>query len=112
MLKFGKIQNNSGKTPTHRAENIFPKYLLYNVHEIAQKYPRDTLAFLTVYCIGTVNVASVQYVIFQLCGLYLLWRSFLFFIQQLSTFLRLLLEYEEHLRNTLEKVSSPTLGIP
>ncbi len=41
MSKFGKIQNNSGKTSTHRAENIFPKYLLYNVHEIAQKYLRE-----------------------------------------------------------------------
>ncbi len=41
MSKFGKIRNNSGKTSTHRAENIFPKYLLYNVHEIARKYPRE-----------------------------------------------------------------------
>jgi hypothetical protein len=41
ISKFGKIQNNSGKTSTHRAENIFPKYLLYNVHEIAWKYPRE-----------------------------------------------------------------------
>ncbi len=41
MSKFGKIQNYSGKTSTHRAENIFPKYLLYNVHEIAWKYPRE-----------------------------------------------------------------------
>jgi trehalose-6-phosphate synthase len=41
MLKFGKIQNNSGETSTHRVENIFPKYLLYNVHEIAWKYPRE-----------------------------------------------------------------------
>jgi hypothetical protein len=41
MLKFGKIRNISGKTSTHRAENIFPKYLLYNVHEIARKYPRE-----------------------------------------------------------------------
>jgi hypothetical protein len=41
MSKIGKIQNNSGKTSTHRAENIFLKYLLYNVHEIAQKYPRE-----------------------------------------------------------------------
>ncbi len=28
-------------TSTHRAENIFPKYLLYSVHEIARKYPRE-----------------------------------------------------------------------
>ncbi len=28
ISKFGKIQINSGKTSTHRAENIFPKYLL------------------------------------------------------------------------------------
>jgi hypothetical protein len=41
MSKFGKILNISGKTSTHRAENIFPKYLLYNVHEIARKYPRE-----------------------------------------------------------------------
>jgi hypothetical protein len=41
MSKFGKIRNNSGKTSTHRAENIFPKYLLYNVHDIARKYPRE-----------------------------------------------------------------------
>jgi hypothetical protein len=41
MSKFGKIRNNSGKTSTHRAENIFPKYLSYNVHEIARKYPRE-----------------------------------------------------------------------
>jgi hypothetical protein len=41
MSKFGKILNNSEKTSTHRAENIFPKYLLYNVHEIARKYPRE-----------------------------------------------------------------------
>ncbi len=41
MSKFRKIRNNSGKTPAHRAENIFPKYLLYHVHEIAQKYPRE-----------------------------------------------------------------------
>jgi hypothetical protein len=41
MSKFGKIRNNSGKTSTHKAENIFLKYLLYNVHEIAQKYPRE-----------------------------------------------------------------------
>jgi hypothetical protein len=40
MPKFGKIINNSGKTSTHRAENIFPKYLLCYVHEIALKYPR------------------------------------------------------------------------
>jgi hypothetical protein len=39
--KFRKIRNNSGKTTTHRAENIFPKYLLYYVHEIARKYPRE-----------------------------------------------------------------------
>jgi hypothetical protein len=25
----------------HRAENILPKYLLYYVHEIARKYPRE-----------------------------------------------------------------------
>ncbi len=54
MSKFGKIQNISGKTSTYRAENIFPKYLLCNVHEIAWKYPREkeryrTLAFPTVY---------------------------------------------------------------
>jgi hypothetical protein len=41
MLKFGKIRNISGKTSTHRAENVFPKYLLYNDHEIARKYPRE-----------------------------------------------------------------------
>ncbi len=41
MSKFGKIQNKSGKTSTHRVENIFPKYLLYNVHEIARKCPRE-----------------------------------------------------------------------
>jgi hypothetical protein len=41
MSKFGKILNISGKTSTHRGENIFPNYLLYNVHEIARKYPRE-----------------------------------------------------------------------
>ncbi len=41
MSKFGKILNFSGKTSTHRAENIFPTYLLYNVHEIAPKYLRE-----------------------------------------------------------------------
>jgi hypothetical protein len=41
MSKFGKIRNISGKTSTHRAENIFPKYLLSNVNEIARKYPRE-----------------------------------------------------------------------
>jgi hypothetical protein len=41
MSKFGKIRNISGKTSTHRSENIFPKYFIYNVHEIAQKYPRE-----------------------------------------------------------------------
>jgi hypothetical protein len=40
MPKFGKIRNKSGKRSTHRAENIFPKYLLCIVHEIALKYPR------------------------------------------------------------------------
>jgi hypothetical protein len=40
MSKFGKIRNNSGKTSTHRVENIFPKYLLCKVHEIELKYPR------------------------------------------------------------------------
>jgi hypothetical protein len=30
-----------GKTSTHRAENIFLKYLLHNVHEIAWKCPRE-----------------------------------------------------------------------
>jgi hypothetical protein len=40
MSKFGKIRNNSGNKSTHRAENIFPKYLLSNVREIALKYPR------------------------------------------------------------------------
>ncbi len=39
MKKFGKILNNSRKTSTHRAENIFPKYLLYYDHEIARKDP-------------------------------------------------------------------------
>jgi hypothetical protein len=28
-------------TSTHRAENIFHKYLLYYIHEIARKYPRE-----------------------------------------------------------------------
>jgi hypothetical protein len=28
-------------TSAHRAENIFPKYLLYYLHEIARKYPRE-----------------------------------------------------------------------
>jgi hypothetical protein len=28
-------------TSTHRVENIFSKYLLYYVHEIARKYPRE-----------------------------------------------------------------------
>jgi hypothetical protein len=41
MAKFGKIRNISGKTSTHREENIFPKYLLYYVDEIARKYPRE-----------------------------------------------------------------------
>ncbi len=41
MEKIGKFRNNSGMTSTHRTENIFPKYLLYNVHEIARKYPRE-----------------------------------------------------------------------
>jgi hypothetical protein len=46
MSKFGKIRNISGKTSTYRAENIFPKYMLYNVHEIARKYPREKRRFL------------------------------------------------------------------
>jgi hypothetical protein len=41
MSKFGKNPKYSGKTSTHRAENILPKYLLHNVHEIAGKYPRE-----------------------------------------------------------------------
>jgi hypothetical protein len=41
MKKFGKVRNNSGKTSTQRAENIVPKYLLYYVHEIARKHPRE-----------------------------------------------------------------------
>jgi hypothetical protein len=35
-----KIWNNSGKTSTHRADNIFLKYFIYYVHEIARKYPK------------------------------------------------------------------------
>jgi hypothetical protein len=65
MSKFGKIQNISGKTSTHRAENIFLKYLLYNVHEIAWKYPRekkrDTLAFPTVQCMQFCLEEGSQY---------------------------------------------------
>jgi hypothetical protein len=38
---MSKFRNISGKISTHRAENIFLKYLLYNVHEIARKYPRE-----------------------------------------------------------------------
>ncbi len=37
-VEVRKIRNNFGKTSTHRAENIFPKYY---VHEIARKYPRE-----------------------------------------------------------------------
>ncbi len=37
ISKFGKIRNKSGKRSTHRAENIFLKYLLCNVHEITRK---------------------------------------------------------------------------
>ncbi len=35
------MRNTSGKASTNRAENIFPKYLLYHIHEIARKYPRE-----------------------------------------------------------------------
>jgi hypothetical protein len=45
MSKFGKIRNIYGKTSTQRAENIFPKYLLYIVHEIARKYLRQKKRF-------------------------------------------------------------------
>jgi hypothetical protein len=41
MKMFRKILNDFGKTSTHREENIFPKYLLYYVQEIARKYPRE-----------------------------------------------------------------------
>ncbi len=41
MKKFGKLRDNSGMTSTHKAENIFPKYLLYYVHEIARKYLKE-----------------------------------------------------------------------
>jgi hypothetical protein len=41
MWEFGKILNTSGKVSTKRAENIFPKYLLYYLHEIARKYPKE-----------------------------------------------------------------------
>jgi hypothetical protein len=41
MWKFGKIPSTSGKGSTNRAEKILPKYLLYYVHEIAWKYPRE-----------------------------------------------------------------------
>jgi hypothetical protein len=37
MGEFGKNQSTSGKASTNRAENIFPKYLLYYVPEIARK---------------------------------------------------------------------------
>jgi hypothetical protein len=40
-VEVRKIRNISGKTSTHGAENIFPKYLLYNVNEIAWKYTRE-----------------------------------------------------------------------
>jgi hypothetical protein len=35
-------------TSTHRAENICEKYLLYHVHEIARKYPRELVLVLMV----------------------------------------------------------------
>jgi hypothetical protein len=41
MYGFEKIRSTSGKASTNRAENIFPKYFLYHVHEIARKYPRE-----------------------------------------------------------------------
>jgi hypothetical protein len=41
MFEFGKIRSTSGKASTNRAENIFPKYLLYYVPQIARKYPRE-----------------------------------------------------------------------
>ncbi len=41
MWEFGKIQSTFEKASTNRAENIFPKYLSYDVHEIARKYPRQ-----------------------------------------------------------------------
>jgi hypothetical protein len=41
MWEFGKILNTSGKVSTKRAENFFPKYLLYYLHEIARKYPKE-----------------------------------------------------------------------
>jgi hypothetical protein len=40
-LGFGKILYTSEKMSTNRAENIFSKYLLHYVHEIAQKYSRE-----------------------------------------------------------------------
>jgi hypothetical protein len=46
---------------THRAENIFPKYLLYYVHEIARKYPREnTLAFPTVQCQFVASIIDAE----------------------------------------------------
>jgi hypothetical protein len=41
MWEFGKIRSTSGKASANRAEKIFPKYLLYYVHKIARKYPRE-----------------------------------------------------------------------
>jgi hypothetical protein len=49
MKKFGKFRNNSGMTSTHKAENIFPKYLLYYVHEIARKYPKEKYRYSSFY---------------------------------------------------------------
>jgi hypothetical protein len=39
-VEVRKNPKYSGKTSTYRAENIFPKYLLYYVYEIARKYLR------------------------------------------------------------------------
>ncbi len=41
MLELGKIWVTFGKVWTKITENIFLKYLLQYLHEIARKYPRE-----------------------------------------------------------------------
>ncbi len=83
MSKFGKIRNKSGKTSTHRAENIFLKYLLYNVHEIALKYPREKKRYSSfsnsIYCILISAEVFMQLLIFDRLTLGLLFMPFFYF---------------------------------
>jgi hypothetical protein len=41
MWDLGKIRVTFGKVSTNTTDNIFPKYLLQYLHEIARKYPRE-----------------------------------------------------------------------